>query len=66
MVMLNVADEGKKKPQGPVPTCPGGKLLPDPRAGNRLCPEHASKSCLLVPQAGHASQKMPNSYSPST
>ena len=55
-----------KNPRGPVPICPGGKFLPDPRAGDRLFPEHVSKTCLLVPQAGHASQEMPKPYSPST
>ena len=55
-----------KNPRGPVPICPGGKFLPDPRAGDRLFPEHVSKTCLLVPQAGHASQKMPEPCSRST
>jgi len=48
-----------KNPRGPVPMCPGGKFLPDPSAGDRLFPEHGSKTWLLVPQAGHASQEMP-------
>ena len=55
-----------KNPRGPVPICPGGKFLPDPSDGNRLLPEHVSKTCLLLPQAGHASQEMPKPYSPST
>ena len=58
-----------KNPQGPVPICPGGKFLPDPGAGDRLFPEHVSKTCRLVPQAGHASQEtlaLPLPFSPST
>ena len=47
-------------------TCPGGKFLPEPRAGNWLFPEHVSKTCLLIPQASHASQQTPKPYSPST
>lgn len=46
-----------KKPRGPGPVCPGGKFLPDPNTGDRLFPEHLSKTWLLGPQAGHASQK---------
>jgi len=53
-------------PKGPVPVCPGEKFLPDPRAGDQLFPEYVSKTCLLIPQAGYASQKMPNPCSPST
>jgi len=48
-----------KKPQGTVPMCPGGEFLPDPSAGDRLFAKHGSKTWLLVPQAGHASQEMP-------
>jgi len=44
---------------------PRGKFLPDPNAGDRLFPECGSKTCLLVPQAGHACQKMPEPSSPS-
>ena len=55
-----------KNPRGPVPIRPGGKFLPDPRAGDRLFPEHVSKTCLPVPQAGHASREMPKPYPPST
>ena len=56
----SVLQRKAKNPRGPVPICPGGKFLPDPRAGDRLFPEHVSKTCLLVPQAGHASQGMPS------
>jgi len=55
-----------KNPRGPVPMCPRGKFLPDPSAGDRLFPEHGSKTWLLVQQAVHASQKVPKSYSPSS
>jgi len=46
--------------------CLGGKFLPDPSAGDQLFPEHGSKTGLLVPQAGHASQEVPKPYSPSS
>ena len=44
MVMLD-AQRKAKNPRGPVPICPGGKFLPDPSAGDRLLPEHVSKTC---------------------
>jgi len=53
-----------KNPRGPVPMCPRGKFLPDPSTGDRLFPEHGSKTWLLVQQAVHASQEMPKPYSP--
>ncbi len=62
----SVLQRKAKNPRGAVSICPGGKFLPDPRAGDRLFPEHVSKTCLLVPQAAHASRKMPKSCSPST
>jgi len=55
-----------KNPRGPVPMGPGGKFLPDPSAGDRLFPEHGSKTGLLVPQAGHASQEVSKPYCPSS
>ncbi len=54
----SVLQRKAKNPRGPVPICPGGKFLPDPSAGDRLFPEHLSKTCPLLPQAAHASQEM--------
>ena len=54
-----------KNPRGAVPICPGGKFLPDPTAGDRLFPQHGSKTCFLLPQPAHASQHMPKPYSSS-
>ena len=55
-----------KNPRGAVPMWRGGKFLPDPRADDRLFPEHVSKTCLLAPQAAHACQEMAKPSSPST
>jgi len=59
----SVLQRKAKKPRGPVPMCPRGKFLPDPSAGDRLFPEHGSKTWLLVQCA---SWEVPKPSSPST
>ncbi|OPJ66365.1 hypothetical protein AV530_017102 [Patagioenas fasciata monilis] len=64
--VLTAAEEGKKPPGTSANLPRGKKFLPDPSAGDRLFPEHGSKTWLLVPQAGRAAQEVPKPYSPLT